>query len=95
MKRDVSRSQRTGGRERPVDARADLPPEWAFVVHFRPGALREERTVAGRIEHIASGQVGHFRSLAELLAFVTRVLGKVADAGRPPPAEGGELPHGY
>jgi hypothetical protein len=30
--------------------------------------------MAGRIEHIVSGQVEHFHSLAILLFFITRVL---------------------
>jgi hypothetical protein len=30
--------------------------------------------MAGRAEHIASGRVGHFGSLAELVAFLTNVL---------------------
>lgn len=96
MEGDVSRPRATGAREGPVDPRADLPPEWAFVVHFRPGALRDKRQVGGRIEHVASGRVGHFRSLAELVAFAACVLGQVADAGgAPPPVEGGEeAPHG-
>jgi hypothetical protein len=31
-------------------------------------------TYDGRVEHVVSGQVAHFHSLAELLAFMTRVL---------------------
>jgi hypothetical protein len=30
--------------------------------------------MAGRVEHVVSGQVGHFHSLATLLSFITRVL---------------------
>jgi hypothetical protein len=31
----------------------------------------------GRVEHVLSGQVAHFQSLNELLAFVARVLAQV------------------
>jgi hypothetical protein len=30
--------------------------------------------MTGRVEHVVSGQVGHFHSLATLLSFITRVL---------------------
>jgi hypothetical protein len=30
--------------------------------------------VAGRVEHVVSGQATHFASLEELLAFIVRVL---------------------
>jgi hypothetical protein len=37
--------------------------------------------MAGRVEHVVSGQVGHFHSLATLLSFITRVLVEAETAG--------------
>lgn len=48
--------------------------EWAFVVHFRPGAVPEEGRMAGRVEHVVSGRSEHFGSLPDLLDFLGRVL---------------------
>jgi hypothetical protein len=54
-----------------------LPTNRAFVVQLRaqpPGApMRWD----GRIEHVVSGQMTHFHSLDELLAFIRRVLAGV------------------
>ena len=54
-----------------------LPTNRAFVVQFRaqpPGA-----TLAwdGRVEHVVSGEMTHFHSLDELLAFICHVLAGV------------------
>ena len=54
--------------------RAWLPPERAFVVQFYAGTGLDTTHMAGRVEHVVSGQVGHFHSLATLLTFITRVL---------------------
>ena len=54
--------------------RAWLPPERAFVVQFYADTGLDTTHMAGRVEHVVSGQVGHFHSLATLLAFITRVL---------------------
>lgn len=80
--------ERTG--EPPIGTRPDLSSEWAFVVHFRPWTLVEGDAVAGRVEHVASGRSGHFQSLSELVAFVTRVLGGPGADSEPPRAEGGD-----
>jgi hypothetical protein len=37
--------------------------------------------MAGHVEHVVSGQVGHFHSMATLLSFITRVLVEVETAG--------------
>jgi hypothetical protein len=37
--------------------------------------------MAGRVEHVVSGQVGHFHSLVTLLSFMTRVLVEAETAG--------------
>jgi hypothetical protein len=74
----------------PPIARADLSPDWAFVVHFRPWTLGEGRTATGRVEHVATGRTGHFQSLTELAAFAAQVLGERQEAAGPSVAQGGE-----
>jgi hypothetical protein len=51
-----------------------LPPQRAFVVQFYADAGLEATRLAGRVEHVVSGQAGHFDSLETLLAFIRRVL---------------------
>ena len=58
-----------------------LPPERAFVVQFYADTALDTTHMAGRVEHVVSGQVGHFDSLATLLAFITRVLVEGENAG--------------
>jgi hypothetical protein len=38
--------------------------------------------MSGRIEHVISGQVSHFRSLATLLDFITHVLAEGETVGK-------------
>jgi hypothetical protein len=58
-----------------------LPPERAFVVQFYADTGFDTAHMAGRVEHVVSGQVGHFHSLATLLSFISCVLieGETAD----------------
>jgi hypothetical protein len=60
----------------PQDAErlAPLSVHHAFVVHFRVNSAVAQGRVAGRVEHVASGQSTHFASLEELLAFMGQVL---------------------
>ena len=61
-----------------------LLPERAFVVQVRSGLDHEDGDLAGRVEHIVSGEAMHFRSPGELLAFLRRVLlGTRTPAGAP------------
>ena len=53
---------------------APLSPHWAFVVQLREGTALTPQGVRGRVEHIVSGQATRFASLAELWAFMQRVL---------------------
>jgi hypothetical protein len=56
---------------------ADAPaflPEGAFVVQLKTGTSTAEASLAGRVEHVVSGQATHFQSPAELLAFLHEVL---------------------
>lgn len=46
----------------------------AFVMHLRLSSDVAGGELAGRIEHVASGQLAHFTSLEELLTFIGRVL---------------------
>ena len=47
--------------------RGDLAPDRAFVVQVR----RRRGALAGRVEHMTSGEAAHFASADELLAFLT------------------------
>jgi hypothetical protein len=62
---------------RDVGRLAPLSVHYAFVVHLRVNAEVTKGRVAGRVEHVASGQSTHFTSLEELLAFMGRVLATV------------------
>jgi hypothetical protein len=42
----------------------------SFVVQFQSDANVSERRLAGRVEHVRTGDVTHFKSLDELLRFV-------------------------
>ena len=54
-----------------------LPTDRAFVVQFRAQPLCAPLSWEGRVEHVVSGQMTHFHSLEELLAFIRRVLAGV------------------
>jgi len=60
-----------------TEGQAPLSVHRAFVVHFRVDSDVTQGRVAGRVEHIASGQAAHFASLEELLAFVAWVLATI------------------
>ena len=60
-----------------AEGQAPLSVHRAFVVHFRTSTDIAQGQIAGRVEHVVSGQATHFASLEELLAFITRVLAKV------------------
>jgi len=42
----------------------------AFVIQFDADVNIQERRIAGRAEHLWTGEVAHFTSLEELLRFV-------------------------
>jgi len=46
----------------------------AFVVQLYVDADVEAGRVAGRVEHVVSGQATHFPSLEALLAFIASIL---------------------
>ena len=51
----------------------------AFVIHLQAETDVRRGLLAGRVEHVVSGQVVRFRSLDELLAFLAQILTQVAD----------------
>ena len=51
-----------------------LPTQFAFVVQFAAETAVGQGRFVGRVEHVVSGQVAHFSSLEDLLAFLSRVL---------------------
>jgi hypothetical protein len=54
-----------------------LLPQGAFVVQFHTDAAIDAGQVAGRVEHIVSGQAVVFHSLEALLTFMAQVLCEV------------------
>ena len=54
-----------------------LPTNRAFVVWFRTQPPGDPLAWDGRVEHVVSGQVTHFHSLEEFVAFISRVLAGV------------------
>ena len=58
----------------PADNSAPLSVTRAFVVQFRADTAVEQGYLAGRVEHVVSGQATDFESLETLLAFMARVL---------------------
>ena len=57
-----------------ADNPAHLSVHWAFVVQFQSDTVVEQGHLAGRVEHVISGQATTFQSLETLLAFMARVL---------------------
>jgi len=67
------RTPRSSRRPSAKPARLELTADRAFVLHLDVRA-QPPRRVAGRIEHVTTGQVARVKSLAELLAFLAKVL---------------------
>jgi hypothetical protein len=61
----------------PMRRNAPLSPYRAFVVQFSDATQIEAGHMAGRVEHIVSGQAAHFQSLESLLTFFAHVLIKL------------------
>jgi len=51
-----------------------LPAQRAFLVQVHAEAEVAQGRLAGRVEHVVSGQATHFASPEELLAFMARVV---------------------
>jgi len=71
--------------------RAWLPPERAFVVQFYADTVLNTTHMAGRVEHVISGQAEHFHSLTTLMAFITHVLAAGEMAGETAEGRGDDL----
>ena len=69
--------------ELPADTIHPLPAQRAFLVQVHAEADVAQGRLAGRVEHVVSGQATHFASPEELLAFMARVLTRL----HPPRAE--------
>jgi hypothetical protein len=54
-----------------------LPTHRAFVVQLRDQPPGAPLAWDGRVEHVVSGQMAHFHTLEELVAFISRVLASV------------------
>jgi hypothetical protein len=72
--RETRRPRRNAARPHEAKDYAPLSVHWAFVVHLRTNTTIGHGRIAGRVEHVVSGQAAHFDSLEELLAFMARVL---------------------
>ena len=57
-----------------ADNPAPLSVTRAFVVQLRTDTAVEQGALAGRVEHVVSGQATDFESLETLLAFMAWVL---------------------
>ena len=58
----------------PAHNSAPLSVHWAFVGHFQSDTAVEQGHLAGRVEHVVSGQATAFQTLEALLAFIAQVL---------------------
>ena len=58
----------------PADHPAPLSVTRAFVVQLRADTAVEQGHLAGRVEHVVSGQATDFEALETLLTFIARVL---------------------
>jgi hypothetical protein len=68
----------------PADHPAPLSVTRAFVVQLRADTVVEQGALAGRVEHVVSGQATDFESLEALLAFMARVLRAVREHSAEP-----------
>ena len=60
--------------ELPAHNPAHFSVRWAFVVQFQSDTAVEQGHLAGRVEHVVTGQAADFQSLDTLLAFIAQVL---------------------
>jgi hypothetical protein len=58
----------------PADHPAPLSVTRAFVVQLRADTAVEQGHLAGRVEHVVSGQATDFEALETLLTFIEPVL---------------------
>jgi rhodanese-related sulfurtransferase len=75
----------------PADSIHRLPAQRAFLVQVHAEAEVAQGRLAGRVEHVVSGQATHFASPEELLAFMARVLTPLDSPRASPGAAGSEV----
>lgn len=68
----------------PPETSHPLPAQRAFLVQVHAEAEVSQGRLAGRVEHVPSGQATHFASPEELLAFMARVLTTLHSPGAQP-----------
>jgi hypothetical protein len=64
---------------RETDLEIQLPVNRAFVVQFKSGPADSENGLAGRIEHIATGNANYFASAEELCRILRSSLREQSD----------------
>ena len=62
-----------------------FPVQRAFVVQVHATAAVAQGQLAGRVEHVLSGQATRFHTVDELLAFIARVLTALDTVSEEPP----------
>jgi hypothetical protein len=55
----------------------------SFIVRLYPGMDLDAGEISGWVEHIISGETGEFRSVAELLRFMSRLLRREGSGAEP------------
>ena len=61
-------------RDGTLSMETEMPARRAFVVQLNGASAIADGQFSGRVEHVLSGQRWHFSSLAELTAFISRVV---------------------
>lgn len=68
----LTRASRT--RDGSLSMETEMPARRAFVVQLNGSSAIADGQFSGRVEHVLSGRRWHFASLAELTAFISRVV---------------------
>lgn len=78
MSRRPGRWSSEGPVASPLGSPTPLLPQRAFVVHLRDGGSSGAAgaAMAGRVEHVVSGRIAEFASLADLRRFMARMAGR-------------------
>jgi len=59
---------------RPRTHKSPYPVQHAFVVRVEANTALDAENLAGRVEHVVSGQATQFQSMKALFAFIVQVL---------------------
>jgi hypothetical protein len=63
------------------DSRPSVTPERASVVQLETATAADARLLAGRVEHVPTGEAARFRSVGELARFMKGFLGGESRSG--------------